>query len=226
MRRYYANVRNTMKMADAIAAFWTDARGRVLPYDRGSIYFADMDAKIRAASKGKRTLDDVIRAFLAMRRDGGPATVDAWLDLVARDIGAKQAHADYQALQDGKVFVLPSSAFGPCFKRVGTNLPVFELGFAMRSLTVTPRVIAELDPASPAAKAGVRNGDKVVAPVTLDMQQTDPSRPINLKIDPRRAGAGDLVQTRGRKAQRLFVGASEVRARREVHGVRARKPAG
>jgi predicted metalloprotease with PDZ domain len=183
MRRYYANVRNMMPMADAIAAFWTDARGRVLPYDRGAIYFADMDAKIRAASNGKRSLDDVIREFLRFRRDGKKATVDAWLDLVARDIGAKQAHADYQALQDGKVFVLPSNAFGPCFKRIDTNLPVFELGFAMKSLTVTPRVIAELDPASPAAKAGVRNGDKIVAPVTLDLQQTDPSRPIVLKID-------------------------------------------
>jgi predicted metalloprotease with PDZ domain len=183
MRRYYANVRNTLPMADAIAMFWTDARGRVLPYDRGAIYFADMDAKIRAASKGKRSLDDVIREFLALRRDGKPATVDAWLNHVARDIGTAQARADYAALQEGKVFVLPSNAFGPCFKRVDTNLPVFELGFAMKSLTVTPRVIADLDPASPAAKAGVRNGDKIVRPVTLDMQQTDPSRPIALKID-------------------------------------------
>ncbi|GIL41660.1 hypothetical protein [Roseiterribacter gracilis] len=182
MRRYYANVRNTLPMADAIAMFWTDARGRVLPYDRGSIYFADLDAKIRATSKGKRRLDDVIREFLAARRDGKPATIEAWLAVAEREIG-KQARADYQALQDGKVFVLPSNAFGPCFKRVDTNLPVFELGFAMKSLTVTPRVIADLDPASPAAKAGVQNGDKIVAPVTLDNAQTDPAKPILLKID-------------------------------------------
>lgn len=183
MRRYYADVRNDMPMADAIAAFWTDARGRVLPYDRGSIYFAGIDAKVRAASKGKRSLDDLIREFLALRREGKPATVQAWLDHVARDLGPKEAQSDYEALQSGKLFVLPSNAFGPCFRRVETNLPVFELGFAMKSLTVTPRVIAELDPASPAAKAGVKNGDKIAAPVTLDNAQTDPGKPILLKID-------------------------------------------
>ncbi|MDB5365055.1 MAG: putative metalloprotease, contains C-terminal domain [Rhodospirillales bacterium] len=181
MRRYYSNVRNDIPMKDAIDAFWSDARGRVLPYDRGSIYFGDMDAKIRAASKGKRSLDNLIREFYAARREGKPGTLEAWLDLVSRDL--PNARADFQAMMDGKVIVPPSNAFGPCFKRVAADMPSFELGFAQTSLTKYPRVITDLDPASPAARAGLHNGDKVIAPVYLDRAQATPSEPINMTVD-------------------------------------------
>jgi hypothetical protein len=43
------------------ARFWEDTRVRVLPYDRGAIYFAVLNGKIRRASGGRQTIDDLIR---------------------------------------------------------------------------------------------------------------------------------------------------------------------
>src|SRR5262249_10901732 len=41
-----------------------------IAYTRGSLYFADVDAKIRAASDGRRKLDDVILPLFERRRRG------------------------------------------------------------------------------------------------------------------------------------------------------------
>ncbi|MFT3755475.1 MAG: hypothetical protein QM769_05930 [Pseudoxanthomonas sp.] len=182
LRTYYSNVRKDMPMADAQAAFWTDARARMQPYSRGGTYFLLVNARLRAASGGKRSLDDALREFLQLRRAGKPVDLDAWLALLERDIGA-QARIDYAALRDGGLLVLPENAFGPCFTRQQVQMPVFELGFAISSLMQVPRVIRELDPDSPAARAGLREGDRVTHAIPLDAQQSDAGKPIVLKVE-------------------------------------------
>ncbi|MDX3108984.1 hypothetical protein [Nonomuraea angiospora] len=63
----------------------------------------------------------------------------------------------------GDVIVPPDAAFGADLARVRRRTEVRRLGLTDRSLTNPPLVIAGLDPAGPAAAAGLREGDAVIA---------------------------------------------------------------
>jgi predicted metalloprotease with PDZ domain len=62
-------------------------------------------------------------------------------------------------------------------------MPVFELGFAIISLMKQPRVISGLDAQSPAAQAGLREGDKVIASTPLDTAQETPDQEMSVTIE-------------------------------------------
>jgi hypothetical protein len=181
-RTYYSNVRYDMPMEEATKAFWTDARARLQSYVRGGLYFYQLDAKLKAKTNGKRGLDEVLREMIANRNAGRAVTVKDFLTAVSRDLGS-QAEADYLAMMTGKRIIVPENAFGRCFRRKTEQMPIFELGFAMKSLMQQPRVIAELDPASPAAKAGLREGDKVLSATPLDGAQEDPDREMRVTVE-------------------------------------------
>lgn len=181
-RSYYRNVRYNMPMREATANFWTDARARLQPYDRGAMYFALVDAKLKAATGGKRGLDAVMREFIADRNAGKPVAVADWLKLIARDLGPA-AQSDYEAMLSGQKIFLPSDAFGPCFAQAKERVPVFELGFDTVSLMKTPRIINHLDPNSPAAKAGLKEGDKVLWATSQDTAQERYGDPMILKVE-------------------------------------------
>ncbi len=185
-RAYYRNVRFDMPMNEAQASFWTDARARLQPYVRGGMYFCLVDAELKAATDGRRGLDAVMREFLARRDAGGSVTASDWLELVARDLGPA-ARGGWEAMMSGRKIVPPSDAFGPCFRRVEERVPVFELGFDAASLMTSPRVIKGLDPRSPAARAGLREGDRVVWATSQDTAQEKYGEPMILKVE--RGGA-------------------------------------
>lgn len=181
-RTYYRNVRFDMPMKEAEESFWIDARARLQPYVRGGMYFSLVDAKLKAATGGKRSLDTVMRAFIADRNAGKSVTVSDWLKLIARDLGPS-AEADYQAMLTGKKIFLPANAFGPCFKQVKERVPVFELGFDSISLMKSPRIIQNLDPNSPASKAGLKEGDKVIWNTSQDTAQESYGEEMVLKVE-------------------------------------------
>jgi hypothetical protein len=71
-RNYYTNPRRNMP-ADSIARTspLTDGRAYTASYERGLLFWADMDARIRAASKGKRNLDSVMPPLIRRARTLG-----------------------------------------------------------------------------------------------------------------------------------------------------------
>jgi hypothetical protein len=90
---------------------------RHVPYNRGSLYFADLDAKIRAASKGTRKLDDVVFQLFERRTRKGKVEHNDWLELVVKELGPS-ARQQWEAVNmRGESFVPDSNAFGPCFER-------------------------------------------------------------------------------------------------------------
>jgi hypothetical protein len=180
-RRYYTNALNRTPDAQIAPRFWEDTRIRTLPYDRGAMYFAVLDGKIRRASAGKRNLDDLIREMVRRRRAGEPATEAVWLDLVGRELGpaGRRLHADMLA---GEILLPESGDFGPCFARTTGRFRRFELGFDPKSLVGDVKTIRGLDPASEAAKAGLKDGDVVTYAVALDSVQGDPARTLTLNV--------------------------------------------
>jgi predicted metalloprotease with PDZ domain len=143
---YVADVRRTLGAGD-----------ERLPaeYRRGALHAAALDAELRRASQGRRSLDDVVRALLASAP--GALPVSALRDASARELGPTGAdRVDRLAAGDEAPVDLPDDAFGPCVRRV--SRAAFDLGFDRRSLSLSPAVVVGLSPGSPAARAGLREG--------------------------------------------------------------------
>ncbi len=180
-RRYYTNALNDTPDREIAARFWEDTRIRTLPYDRGAMYFAVLDGRIRRASAGRRSLDDLIIEMVRRRRTGAPTNDAAWLGLVARELGAegRRLHADMLA---GKLMLPQSGDFGPCFTRTTARFRRFDLGFEPRSLVGDVKTIRGLTPESEASRAGLRDGDVVTYSVAMDAVQGAPTRRLTLKV--------------------------------------------
>lgn len=180
-RRYYTNALNDTPNDQIAARFWEDTRVRTLPYDRGGLYFAVLNDRIRKASAGQRSVDDLILAMIARRRAGLPVSEADWQDLVVAELGEAGAQLTGDMLAGG--LMLPESdAFSPCFARITRPFRRFELGFEPRSLVGHVKTIAGLMPGSEADKAGLRNGDVVTYAVAMDSVQGDPDRTLTLQV--------------------------------------------
>ncbi|MFN8581999.1 MAG: hypothetical protein U0163_13635 [Gemmatimonadaceae bacterium] len=113
-RQYWHGVARNYS-ADSIARIgFNDEAVRHMPYVRSSIYFADLDARIRAHSRGRRTLDEVIRERFEARARGEPFNQDVWKSTVEKEAGPGAADLFEQVILKGTATVLPpSTAFGP-----------------------------------------------------------------------------------------------------------------
>jgi membrane-associated protease RseP (regulator of RpoE activity) len=94
--------------------------------------------------------------------------------------------AQFRAMMSGALIVPPSDAFGRCFARTTVPLRRYQLGFDSQVLMEPTRIVRGLVPDSAAARAGLRNGDRIVKPVPQDAIQADQKATLTLLIE--RAG--------------------------------------
>jgi hypothetical protein len=180
-RRYYTNAINDLPNDQIPYLFWRDSRVRTLPYDRGSMYFAGEDARIREASRGQRSMDDLFFQIDALRKAGEPFTPQVWEDLITAELG-DEARSRFQAMMAGALQIPPSDAYGPCFTREEEPSRVFQLGFDAATLSSGERIVSGLVEGSTAEAAGLRNGDRILEPVALEAVQSDPTRTLTLSV--------------------------------------------
>ena len=131
-RNYFTNPRKNMP-ADSVAMNnpLTDVMAQNISYERGTLFWAEMDARIRAASKGKRTLDDVMLPLITRARtlggaDGGVQarpggqpgwfTPDELVDSLVKAAGPSARQLFDSVVVRGKNIVPAPNAFGPCFE--------------------------------------------------------------------------------------------------------------
>jgi hypothetical protein len=179
--RYYTNPLKDTPDEQIAPRFWEDTRIRVLPYDRGALYFAVLNGKIRRTSAGQRSIDDLIQAMIDRSRANQPITEAVWLDLLRKEIGA-DGPAVHRSMLAGGLMLPESDDYGPCFRRTTKKIRRFELGFDPKSLIGTPHLIHGLIPDSEAAKAGLREGDTVNYSVALDAVQAEVQRTLTLQV--------------------------------------------
>lgn len=179
--RYYSSVMADVPNAEIAKRFWADTRIRTLPYDRGMLYFATIDAAVRQASRGRRSLDDLMLAMLQRERRGTVLTNADWEDQLTRELGAR-AVVDFRAFLSGQVPLPPSDAFGPCFQRTSVRLRRYDLGFDTAVLAEPQRIVRGLIAGSAAARAGLREGDHIVTPVPQDQLQGTQGRELTLSV--------------------------------------------
>ena len=179
--RYYTDALIATPNADIPARFWADTRIRVLPYDRGSMYFAVVDGEIRAASGGKRTLDDLLLAMLERRKRRQRVDEAAWVNLVTKELGAK-GKREFEAMLSGATMLPKPDGFGPCFTRTTKMLRRYQLGFEPKALTEPKRIVRGLIPGSAAERAGIRDGDEITRPVPQDALQGQQNGVLTLQL--------------------------------------------
>ncbi|KLJ02563.1 hypothetical protein WQ56_02105 [Luteimonas sp. FCS-9] len=195
MARLYTNLFAETPNREVAARFWEDTRIRTLPYDRGYVYFVNVDAAIRKASNGARSLDDLMLALQRRRAQGLSVEQGDWEALVEAELGQPGVDA-FHAMLEGRVQVPDADVFGPCFTRVQQPLRRYELGFEPKVLVEPTRVVRGLVAGSAAAAAGVRDGDEILQPVGQDAIQGDQDGVLELRV--RRDGHDRTIRYRPR----------------------------
>lgn len=129
---------------------------------RGALYATALNARIKAATKGKKSLDDVLRALLAKAKEARRAlSVSAWLDAVRAETGAPEEPAFAKSIGEGKVEDPRDDALGPCFRKASRTFEAFDLGFD-EAASRKAAAITGLRAGGPAARAGLFEGDKLI----------------------------------------------------------------
>jgi predicted metalloprotease with PDZ domain len=180
-RRYYSNALNRTPDAEIAPRFWEDTRIRTLPYDRGGMYFAVLDGRIRRASGGKRSVDDLVREMNRRLAAGQSSDEAAWVALLVQALG-EDGRLLHEGMKAGEVMVPEAGDFGPCFTRTTARVRRFELGFEPKSLVGEVKTIRGLAPGSEAAHAGLQDGDIVTYAVAMDAVQGDQQRQLTLQV--------------------------------------------
>lgn len=109
--------------AEAIAKVgFGDEEVRHTPYRRSAMYFHDLDARIRAHSGGRRTLDDLVFPMFLSREKSERFDTATWIAMVTRELGPQEAGRFERLILAGTDTLDPrSDAFGPCFTREATR---------------------------------------------------------------------------------------------------------
>ena len=123
--RYYANPFRSISMKEALKMSWKDRRTQVIPYGRGLVYMLKVNHEIRAVSKGKRSLDDIVLQLLRIERqeDRKPDVKD-WLELAGQELG-RDARPDYEAMLKGEMILPDDNWFGGVFKAKPAEVPQY-----------------------------------------------------------------------------------------------------
>lgn len=159
---YYINPRSDLPDDEVTRLFFSDSDAQLVPYQRGPLYFAQLDARIRAASGGARRVDDLVLALLEARRSGGDYSRQGWVELLRAELG-EPGVANFEAMMAGRPLDLPRNLLGPCFDRETVLHRRFQPGFGVEQ---NGRVI-RLSPDAAAAEAGLRDGDRLADPTAL-----------------------------------------------------------
>ena len=125
---YYTNPNIDLSNEEADENPFASFEVQRLPYHRGFMYLVTLDAEIRRASHGDRSLDTVVLELLKRRDAGEPFGVDKFLSLVSKD---QQVVTKYCNMASGKQLQIPAtdsmSSAGLTLRRV--DMPPWELGF-------------------------------------------------------------------------------------------------
>ncbi|PZQ57284.1 MAG: hypothetical protein DI570_20100 [Phenylobacterium zucineum] len=178
---YYSNPYVRATNPDAAKAFWTDPVAQTVPYGRGWLYLQQVDAAIREASGGQRSLDDIAKEIRRRQVANEPYGVAQWLELVGKEIGADKAKAGYDLMVGGGLLVPPAKLYAACLKVEPYPVRPFQLGFARSSLN-DARVVKGLVAGSAADQAGLRDGDVIVEAGDINEVRKDASRPLDLTV--------------------------------------------
>ncbi|MFN4184896.1 MAG: hypothetical protein ACK4M6_08925 [Hyphomonas sp.] len=180
-KSYYTNPQSNLSNTEVTRLFFADGNAQIVPYNRGPLYVALVDARIRAASGGELRADDLIFDFIESQKEAEDG-VALWHDLTEIYLG-ETGSAEFRAMMEGQPLDLPSDLFGPCFVAEEQMLQNFVIGFrpykdeegATRAGPIVPGTFAEA--------AGIQRYDLITNPEALEAAETAaPGTPLTLNL--------------------------------------------
>ena len=120
-RNYYTSRARNLSADSIVKIGFNDDEVRHIPYVRGSMYFADLDSKLRAASGGRRNLDSLMLELFRRRERGERFDHAAWVAAVTKELGPTAGEQFEAVILRGETIVPAPDAFGPCFERRPTT---------------------------------------------------------------------------------------------------------
>ncbi|MDE1150639.1 MAG: hypothetical protein PW843_29160 [Azospirillaceae bacterium] len=181
---YYMSPLATTPYADMGKQRWAGGAAQVVPYNRGFMYFVNLNALIQAHSKGRRSLDNLVLAMLERRRAGLSYDEAAWRAVLNQELG-HPGEEDFDRMLHGDLIVPPEDAFGDCFARHATTHPRPELGMSEDTFLVPPYKVTDLVPDSAAARSGLREGDAITSffGVTPNIRHSRSNVDLDAQVD-------------------------------------------
>lgn len=180
-KSYYTNPQSNLSNTEVTRLFFADGNAQIVPYNRGPLYVALVDARIRAASGGELRADDLIFDFIESQKEAEDG-VALWHDLTEVYLG-ETGSTEFRAMMEGQPLDLPSDLFGPCFVAEEQMLQNFVIGFrpykdeegATRAGPIVPGTFAEA--------AGIQRYDLITNPEALETAETAaPGTPLTLNL--------------------------------------------
>lgn len=180
-RRYDTNPLRGLSFAESADVFWADPRAQTMPYGRGVRYLVHIDTRLRGATDGRVSLDDVVLDILRAQRGGSTVTIDGWLERIAEHLG-DGVRDDYAAMIAGRPVPWPDQPFQGAFAPARVTAIEHDLGFDVMSFQAEPRLVQGLRPESAAYAAGLRDGDELVSRKFEFSKGVDGTTPLSLIV--------------------------------------------
>ena len=124
---YYTNPTRHLENIEAAKICWQDRRAQRLPYGRGFFFLANTDVKIRQATSGQYSIDDVVLEILEKGRKGVTLGNEVFLQTV-KDISGVDVTADWEAMRTGGHIVPIEGCFDGHFSVTETEVPEADTG--------------------------------------------------------------------------------------------------
>ena len=177
---YYNNQLRLTPNQDLTSVIWSGRNAWTMPYTRGALYFANLDAQLKAHGNPLQTVDLVNETSQHIRA-GARADNSAW-QTVLREKAGLWAVMGWTEMMSGALIVPVPGAFTPSVQSEPISVPFFDLGFKLPQNIATGAKIEGLMPDSVAAQAGLHNGDIFRRSIDLNPFYRSLSRVIVLDI--------------------------------------------
>jgi predicted metalloprotease with PDZ domain len=177
---YYTNAQRSVPNSKLAATVWSGRNAWMLPYNRGTMYFADLDAKLRAHG-AKVTVLDLVNEMSKRIDAGEPSDRHTWLDVLSKRAG-QWAINDWNDMMSGTVIFPAKGAFGACMQSRKEDVRIFDLGFSLPVRLIAGSTIGGLVQGSPAERAGLRNGDVLVTGTDINPMAGSLDKPVVLNV--------------------------------------------
>lgn len=160
--RYDTSPARSATGSEIAEKFWKEEPFERISYDRGHLLALLLDARVRAATSGRRNLDDVVRVQRRLVRPGGP-TAGALLAVAVREVAGIDVRPELRRhAVDGEPFLLSQSDLPLCLRVKTETRHGFTRGFDAEATAAAGMSIRGTDPSGPAYAAGIRDGMKLI----------------------------------------------------------------